>query len=100
MEDSTSAMMIRDVPIDLRMRLKALAAMQHRRLRAVWGGVYTRIVGLKREKPPESLAREGEPLVLSQTTTGLHQNPNIVGLCASTSRKYNYYVRYDVSVQA
>jgi hypothetical protein len=32
MEASTAAMMIRDVPIDLRMRLKALAAMQHRRL--------------------------------------------------------------------
>jgi hypothetical protein len=35
MGESTSAMMIRDVPIDLRMRLKALAAMQHRRLRDV-----------------------------------------------------------------
>jgi hypothetical protein len=35
MGESTSAMMIRDVPIDLRMQLKALAAMQHRRLRDV-----------------------------------------------------------------
>jgi hypothetical protein len=35
MEASTAAMMIRDVPIDLRMQLKALAAMQHRRLRDV-----------------------------------------------------------------
>jgi hypothetical protein len=35
MEESTSAMMIRDVPIDLRMQLKALAAIQHRRLRDV-----------------------------------------------------------------
>jgi hypothetical protein len=35
MAESTSAMMIRDVPIDLSMRLKALAAMQHRRLRDV-----------------------------------------------------------------
>jgi hypothetical protein len=35
MGESTSVMMIRDVPIDLRMRLKALAAMQHRRLRDV-----------------------------------------------------------------
>jgi hypothetical protein len=35
MGESTSAMMIRDVPIDLRMQLKSLAAMQHRRLRDV-----------------------------------------------------------------
>jgi hypothetical protein len=35
MEALTAAMMIRDVPIDLRMQLKALAAMQHRRLRDV-----------------------------------------------------------------
>jgi hypothetical protein len=35
MEESTSAMMIRDVPIGLRMQLKALAAMQRRRLRDV-----------------------------------------------------------------
>jgi hypothetical protein len=35
MGEPTSAMMIRDVPIDLRMQLKALAAMQHRRLRDV-----------------------------------------------------------------
>jgi hypothetical protein len=35
MDESTSAMMIRAVPIDLRMRLKALAAMQHRRLRDI-----------------------------------------------------------------
>jgi hypothetical protein len=35
MDESTSAMMIRDVPVDLRMQLKALAAMQHRRLRDV-----------------------------------------------------------------
>ena len=35
MEKSIAAMIIRDVPIDLRMRLKALAAMQHRRLRDV-----------------------------------------------------------------
>jgi hypothetical protein len=35
MEASTSAMMIRDMPIDLRMQLKAIAAMQHRRLRDV-----------------------------------------------------------------
>jgi hypothetical protein len=35
MEASTAAMMIRDMPIDLRMQLKALAAIQHRRLRDV-----------------------------------------------------------------
>jgi hypothetical protein len=35
MGESTSAMMIRDVPIDLRMQLKAIAAIQHRRLRDV-----------------------------------------------------------------
>jgi hypothetical protein len=35
MEASTAAMMIRDVPIDLRLQLKALAAMQRRRLRDV-----------------------------------------------------------------
>jgi hypothetical protein len=35
MEESTSAMMIRDMPIDLRMQLKAIAAMQRRRLRDV-----------------------------------------------------------------
>ena len=35
MEASLSDMLIRNVPIDLRMRLKALAAMQHRRLRDV-----------------------------------------------------------------
>jgi hypothetical protein len=35
MEASTAAMMIREVPIDLRMQLKAIAAMQHRRLRDV-----------------------------------------------------------------
>ena len=35
MDASTSAMMIRDVPIDLRMQLKAIAAMQRRRLRDV-----------------------------------------------------------------
>ena len=35
MEASTSDMMIRDMPIDLRMQLKAIAAMQHRRLRDV-----------------------------------------------------------------
>jgi hypothetical protein len=35
MKKSTASMMIRDVPIDLRMQLKALAAMQHRRLRDV-----------------------------------------------------------------
>jgi hypothetical protein len=33
MKESTSAMMTRDVPIDLRMPLKAIAAMQRRRLR-------------------------------------------------------------------
>lgn len=32
MEAATSSMVIPDVPTDLRMRLKALAAMQHRRL--------------------------------------------------------------------
>ena len=35
MEESTTAMMIRDMPIDLRMQLKAIAAMQRRRLRDV-----------------------------------------------------------------
>jgi hypothetical protein len=35
MEESTSAMMIREMPVDLRMQLKAIAAMQHRRLRDV-----------------------------------------------------------------
>jgi hypothetical protein len=35
MEASTSAMMIRDMPINLRMQLKAIAAMQRRRLRDV-----------------------------------------------------------------
>ena len=35
MGESTAAMIIRDMPIDLRMQLKALAAMQHRRLRDV-----------------------------------------------------------------
>jgi hypothetical protein len=35
MGESTSAMMIRDMPIDLRMQLKAIAAMQRRRLRDV-----------------------------------------------------------------
>jgi hypothetical protein len=35
MEKSTAAMMIRDVPIDLRMQLRIIAAMQRRRLRDV-----------------------------------------------------------------
>ena len=35
MDTSTAVMTIRHVPIDLRMQLKALAAMQHRRLRDV-----------------------------------------------------------------
>jgi hypothetical protein len=35
MEATTSMMIIRDVPVDLRMQLKALAALQHRRLRDV-----------------------------------------------------------------
>jgi hypothetical protein len=35
MDASTAAMIIRDVPVDLRMQLKALAALQHRRLRDV-----------------------------------------------------------------
>jgi hypothetical protein len=35
MEKSTAAMMIRDVPIDLRMQLRVIAAMQRRRLRDV-----------------------------------------------------------------
>jgi hypothetical protein len=35
MGETTSPMMIRDMPIDVRMRLKAIAAMQHRRLRDV-----------------------------------------------------------------
>ena len=35
MEPSTSSMMIPDVPTDLRMQLKAIAAMQHRRLRDI-----------------------------------------------------------------
>jgi hypothetical protein len=32
MGETTSPMMIRDMPVDIRMRLKAIAAMQHRRL--------------------------------------------------------------------
>jgi len=35
MQASTSSMMIPDVPTDLRMQLKAIAAMQHRRLRDI-----------------------------------------------------------------
>jgi plasmid stability protein len=35
MEKSTAAMMIRDVPIDLRMQLRVIAATQRRRLRDV-----------------------------------------------------------------
>lgn len=35
MQELTSPMMIHNVPIDLRMQLKAIAAMQHRRLRDV-----------------------------------------------------------------
>jgi hypothetical protein len=35
MEEATAAMMIRDVPIDLRMQLRVIAAMQRRRLRDV-----------------------------------------------------------------
>jgi hypothetical protein len=35
MKKSKPSIMIRNVPIDLRMQLKALAAMQHRRLRDV-----------------------------------------------------------------
>jgi plasmid stability protein len=35
MEESTAAMMIRDVPIDLRMQLRIIAALQRRRLRDV-----------------------------------------------------------------
>jgi plasmid stability protein len=35
MAESTAAMMIRDVPIDLRMQLRVIAAVQRRRLRDV-----------------------------------------------------------------
>ena len=35
MAESTAAMMIRDVPIDLRMQLRVIAAVQWRRLRDV-----------------------------------------------------------------
>jgi hypothetical protein len=51
MDTSTAAMMIRDVPIGLRMQLKSLAAMQHRRLRDV-------VIEALREKA-EKHRREG-----------------------------------------
>jgi hypothetical protein len=52
MEVAASDMMIREVPVDIRMRLKALAAPQYRRLRDV-------VIEALREKA-EKHSREGK----------------------------------------
>jgi hypothetical protein len=105
MEESTAAMLIRHAPIDLRMQLKALAAMQHRRLRDV------AIEALK-EKAEEharrctnelslleqvesyhqstkgscTWARTPEPFALPQTPQGFTKALNFVGPCVPAVR--------------